>query len=99
MTRAKTICDFSKQDVCMCVCVWQRESYVFFSSFVQNNKEKSIEFFCSFSKKWQSFFEQKQVVCVLPFLCGFLEKRNLFIFSKKTSYFNMQVQSLQSLVE
>ncbi len=34
---------------------------------------KINRFFCGFSKKWQSFFEQKQVVCVLPFLCGFLE--------------------------
>jgi len=49
-----------------------------FCSFVQNNKEKSIEFFYGFSKKWQSFFEQKQVGCVLPFLCGFLEKKILF---------------------
>jgi hypothetical protein len=60
---------------------------------MQNNKEKSIEFFCGFSKKWQSFFEQKQVVCVLPFLCGFLEEKNIFSFSKETSYFNMQVQA------
>ncbi len=70
--------------MCVCACVWQRESYVFFCSFVQNNKEKSIEFFCGLSKKWQSFFEQKQVVCVLPFLCG---------------YFNTQVQALQSFAE
>jgi hypothetical protein len=79
--------------------VWQKESYAFFSSFEQNNKEKSINFFGSFPKKWQSFFEQKQVVCALPFLCGFLEKKSLFIFSKKTSSFNMQVQALQSFVE
>jgi hypothetical protein len=52
--------------------VWQRESYVFFV-FLCKTIIKINRFFCGFSKKWQSFFEQKQVVCVLPFLCGFLE--------------------------
>jgi len=50
----------------VCVCVAKRK-LCGFCSFVQNNKEKSIEFFYGFSKKWQSFFEQKQVGCVLPF--------------------------------
>jgi hypothetical protein len=54
-----------------------------FCSFVQNNKEKSIDFFGGFSKKWQSFFEQNQVVSVLPFLCGFLEKKIFLIFPEK----------------
>jgi hypothetical protein len=77
MTTSKTIYDFSKQDVCMCMCVAKRKLCVF-CSFVQNNNKKSIECFCGFFEKWQSFFEQNQVACVLPFLCGFFKKKKSF---------------------
>jgi hypothetical protein len=82
MTTSKTIYDFSKQDVCMCMCVAKRKLCVF-CFFVQNNNKKSIDFFVVFLRSGKASLNKSKLCVCYHFYVVSLRKKIFLVFPKK----------------